>query len=362
MAANTQGKAEKESLKQQFQYNKELAAYNHALGIDMFKQTGYEAQVQQMKNAGLNPSLMYANGSGGGGTVAQGNAQGVSAVQPRGVELGLQAAQSMANIKLTEAQANKINGPETELIETQKALNDSLTKLNEANEKEVAANIKNIEKQYDILNQNLRKVLVEADVAEETKINQVDKAFFDVQKSMFEGLQKMTQGQLNEQQIKNLKEAFGYIAYNAQTHRIQANAARDSAAAQGVTAEAASSRSKSYDEFVKSFADKVKNEAEIAGKKLTLEEEKILQDWIFKSIGAGTEILDMCLDLIPSRSIGKLLNRIMRQVENTSDKGKKKANTVKPASFDEYQELLKRANNGDKKAIEELDWTKHIGE
>lgn len=53
--------------------NKELAQNAHELQLDMWNKTNYEAQVEHLKNAGLNPGLMYGMGGGGGVTAGAGN-------------------------------------------------------------------------------------------------------------------------------------------------------------------------------------------------------------------------------------------------------------------------------------------------
>ena len=54
--------------------NKEQMAYNQQLNKDMYEYTGFASKVRQMKEAGLNPALMYAGGGSGGGVT--GNVSG----------------------------------------------------------------------------------------------------------------------------------------------------------------------------------------------------------------------------------------------------------------------------------------------
>ena len=61
-------------------YAKEMAGINQQHNKDMFDYTGYQAQVAQMKAAGLNPALMYGSaGSGGSTQGGAGMAGGASA-------------------------------------------------------------------------------------------------------------------------------------------------------------------------------------------------------------------------------------------------------------------------------------------
>ena len=86
--------------KRQHQYDLEKMATQHGYNIesqklgqqfnkDLWDYTNYENQKQHIKNAGLNPALIY--GMGGGGGVSANGAQGQGVTQPtdRSVEMGL---------------------------------------------------------------------------------------------------------------------------------------------------------------------------------------------------------------------------------------------------------------------------------
>ena len=64
-----QRKHEKEMMGLLYQYNEAAANNNMTRALEMWKKTGYEAQVQQIENAGLNRALMY--GGGGASAVSQ---------------------------------------------------------------------------------------------------------------------------------------------------------------------------------------------------------------------------------------------------------------------------------------------------
>lgn len=77
----TQGIKNKQQLKQagrlqelEIKGSKELTDYNMSKQLQMWKDTSYGAQVEQMNKAGINPALMYGMGGGGGQTT--GNASG----------------------------------------------------------------------------------------------------------------------------------------------------------------------------------------------------------------------------------------------------------------------------------------------
>lgn len=103
-----QSEDEKERMGLQFNYNKMTGDYNQQLAKDMWEYTGYENQKRQMEEAGLNPGLMYGQGGGGGQSTSGGAMQGVTALQPMGLQVALQAKAQDAQIQLAQAQAEKI--------------------------------------------------------------------------------------------------------------------------------------------------------------------------------------------------------------------------------------------------------------
>lgn len=80
--------------KRQQQRQMELNQQGHDLQMDMWNKTNYGAQIGHMKEAGLNPALMYGMGGGGGATTGSqggGSAAKGMAQKQMGIE-GLMAA------------------------------------------------------------------------------------------------------------------------------------------------------------------------------------------------------------------------------------------------------------------------------
>lgn len=132
-----QGAADRRQLKQQQKLQamqiagqKEMTDYNYGKQLQMWKDTNYSAQKEQLEMAGLNPGLMYGMGGGGGQSMGSGSGASVSgASAPVGggeigmaMQLGMMNAQKAvleADAKLKNAQADKTSGVDTKLAETQ---------------------------------------------------------------------------------------------------------------------------------------------------------------------------------------------------------------------------------------------------
>ena len=107
-----QGKLNELSVKSQ----KELLEAQRQKELQMWQDTNYSAQIEQMKKAGVNPALLYGQ-SGGGGTTTGGSGQGINNTgAPTGggeilamQGMGLDAQMMQANIELAKSQANLNN-------------------------------------------------------------------------------------------------------------------------------------------------------------------------------------------------------------------------------------------------------------
>jgi hypothetical protein len=104
-----------------------LNQQGHDLNYDMWKKTNYPAQIEMMKEAGLNPSMIYGKGGAGGQTGGQGGgaAAGGSAAMPMMGNMGGVDAMTASQIQVNKAsaykmevEANKLKGVDTELVET----------------------------------------------------------------------------------------------------------------------------------------------------------------------------------------------------------------------------------------------------
>lgn len=134
--------SQSDAMERQFQYNnmlmniqnkyqKEAAAQSQQYAKDYWDYTNAENQKQHIKNAGLNPALMYGM-SGSGGMGATGGAKQESPAQPQGnpIAMGLQVqaleqqkkmqdaeiAKTYAEARKAEIEADKAAGVDTEKV------------------------------------------------------------------------------------------------------------------------------------------------------------------------------------------------------------------------------------------------------
>lgn len=107
----------------QIRGNKELADYNFMKQLDMWKATNYSAQMAELKQAGLNPGLLYGMGGAGGATTGGGGGSVAGAAAPQGggeigmsLQLGLMAAQK--RVLETQADKNEAEATKTAGVDT----------------------------------------------------------------------------------------------------------------------------------------------------------------------------------------------------------------------------------------------------
>lgn len=118
----------------QIEGERRLMELQNQYQLEMWEKTGYGAQKDQMKRAGLNPALMYGMGGGGGQTVGGGmpsvgagtahdpNTRG--AINGMGILQGAMLAAQIENIKADTK--NKLQGADKGWQETHKLEMDNL--------------------------------------------------------------------------------------------------------------------------------------------------------------------------------------------------------------------------------------------
>jgi hypothetical protein len=109
--AKKQHERQKELMDLQNQQQERLNKQGHQMQYDMWKKTSYPGQMEMMKEAGLNPALMYGMSGGGGvttGSQGGGSAASGSSHAPMDIGASLQAGLMSAQIEKLLAEKDKI--------------------------------------------------------------------------------------------------------------------------------------------------------------------------------------------------------------------------------------------------------------
>jgi hypothetical protein len=150
-----------------------LNRQGHDLQMDMWNKTNYGAQVEHMKNAGLNPALMYKGAGAGGTTGSQGGGSASMGSSQQGKVMDLSNALIGAQIKNTEMDTQKKKA-EADAISGYKAEESGASK------DKIRQDIENLKaSKLDIEASANLKVTQEEKTAIERDILEKDKKFFE---------------------------------------------------------------------------------------------------------------------------------------------------------------------------------------
>lgn len=201
--------------------SKEMTAYNtemqKKMQLEMWNETSYPAQMAKMKEAGINPALMYGMGGGGGvstgGSLPQGNVKGGEG--PKGTGTSTMMGLEMAQMGLLRAQKENIEAD----TENKKA---GVPKLGEET-KNVAQDTKNKVAQEELTRIQSEIAKVAASVSRQT-INEQMKSWENLikeQEARINNTNKDTQQKTAEIELikkQTVNEALKSALITAQTN------------------------------------------------------------------------------------------------------------------------------------------------
>lgn len=296
IAAKRQFNNEKKLMGLQAQYNKEQAKYTSDLQKEMWDYTNYGNQVKHLKAAGLNPALLYGMSGGGGTTGGSAQAAGVNNPGSTAVGMGLDAARLLSEIRLTNAQADKtekegekIAGVDTDLARAQENLTNFNARLSQLKGYLTQEDIDNAKLYGDKLVQEIRLLENQADIAEETKQNEIDMSAQKLLNMQWEGFLKQMQGQLTAEEVNIAKEKIKMMWYGLITDRRNSDAAKENAY----------TRARELVELVKKW-----------NKELDQGDQRITQDYILGGADVVISFIEAITDLLPAKKANEIIERV----------------------------------------------------
>lgn len=306
-AEDRQWSRQQQLMGQQWQYNEDSANRAQTRNMAMWDYTNYENQKKHIQNAGLNPALMY--GQSGGGGASTGGTQATATTQPTDQSvmagtakqgMALQAAniasQTMVNqasAKKMNAEANKIEGVDTDLTKAETAFKERVTDMQDTVEKVLnsqellnGANFHMIQSKERAVWAETRSLVAKADIDEATKDEVIKSAAISNWNNTLKGLETISKTTLNEEQVGKIKN--------------------DMAVAWANVALGESS--------VRNQAEKIMNDLKLGERDLDRKEEELLKDWIYEGVHAGKELSGEVLNWL-SRGVGKNVTEISGKLE-----------------------------------------------
>lgn len=156
-------------MNQQYSNQRQLNLQGHQLQMDMWNKTNYPAQMEMMKEAGLNPALLYGMSGGGGTTTGSQGGGSASGGQAGMLDIGsaLAAAKLGAEIKNINAQ--------TDLTEKKGMTEEQNTLLAKAETEVKNATAKNFGVVYNNLLQEGIKLGLDNEFLQETMLPRIQK-------------------------------------------------------------------------------------------------------------------------------------------------------------------------------------------
>lgn len=193
---------------QQVAAQKELGEFNQAQALEMWEKTNYDAQVAQMRKAGLNVGLMY-KGAGTGGTTQGGTAGSVAGGQAAqappltaNIGMALEAALMQAQIKNVEADTKKkeVEAQKTAGVDTEKVQTDIAATVQQINNAQLTA-------VYQEYQNEIAKI--QANIMKETEWELIRQAAYATSKLIGEANSALATGEVQSEtratQIKQIQ-------------------------------------------------------------------------------------------------------------------------------------------------------------
>jgi len=207
---------------QQLGFNIQQMGAQKAMDLQMWKDTNYSAQVEEINKAGLNPALLYGKGGGGGTTVGNsgGGVNAPNAPQGGGEVMGMMMQQAQLKVMEAQAEAMKADANLKNVDANKKAGVD--TELGKAQTESLMQGIKNQQATERLTNIESRLRNIQADIASETIQEQIASVGLEMQTAAKQ-LEILTRNSWIDENTKYNKikivqtQLFGMVLDNALT-------------------------------------------------------------------------------------------------------------------------------------------------
>lgn len=294
---------EKEGMGLQYNYGQQAADAEYRRNLQMWKDTNFGAQRDEMEKAGLSVGLMYGNGGGSAASTAGGNATQPNAPKTNPVEVALQqqslglqlkqieAQNRLANAEATKttAEANKIAGVDTEGAKLDNEWKKVENRIQLSRENIEASNVTAAEANAQKAVAEWNSAVIQAEIDAETKAEKTQIIIEQLTNMRKEGALMVANKELSEKQKEKVEKEINYMFYELYTKRMSAEAAQ---------------------KIAEATYEKVKNEYELGKGHLSNEDEKNLREWIYGGIHEGAEIIKIITDFLPAGKAAKVLKTI----------------------------------------------------
>lgn len=234
---------EKEGMGLQYNYGQQAADAEYRRNLQMWKDTNFGAQRNEMEKAGLSVGLMYGNGGGSAASTAGGTATQPNAPKTNPVEvalqqqaMGLQLKQIEAQNKLanaetakTLAEANKIAGVDTKGQELQNKWQEIENRIQTSRESIEQSNMKAAAANADKAVEDWKIAVLNREYLDKTQEDRVTLLVSEIAKIQKEGSLAESATDVNYHTARKIEKEVENFYYEMITRRMSAEAAKESA-------------------------------------------------------------------------------------------------------------------------------------
>lgn len=234
---------EKEGMGLQYNYGQQAADAEYRRNLQMWKDTNFGAQRDEMEKAGLSVGLMYGNGGGSAASTAGGDGMQPNGPKMNPVEAALQqesmglqlkqieAQNRLANAEATKAiaEANKIAGVDTEGQELKNKWQEIENRIQTSRENIEQSNMKAAAANADKAVENWKIAVLNREYLDKTQEDRVTRLVAEIAKIQKEGSLAESATDVNYQTARKIEKEVENFYYEMMTRRMSAEAAKETA-------------------------------------------------------------------------------------------------------------------------------------